>query len=380
MDAFHIVVKENDMVCAEIGDQIVGGVTVCNIVFQWAQDTYVGMGGIAGVGTDERYRRRGIAQACMNRANKLILEKGYSCGGVSTGLRNIARRLYMRSGYVNLFKIDFWKRPEKCDGKLRLEDLTIRPFKHGDEYEAVNIFKETYGGYFGPKQKKAEEWLELRLKTLESDPESILFAEFKNRLIGYTGYFLQWDSFLASELIVAPSPIRIAAANILLEKLYSHIASKGLDDVTLWAASEDAEISHFLACNGYQKREDRVFMVNILNLLKLLEELNPLFRSRIDKTNLEWQGTVKLKTPSQIATLTIGDGISVEGKPVSNASIEVVTSKEALTEVITGIIPIWEAYVCGMISVKPVFDQRSLKVLDTLFPAIPHFHPVDDWW
>jgi len=385
MTGYKVVVEEGRKVCAVIGGEVVGRVTVCDIEFQWARDVYVWMGGIAGVGTDPKYRRMGIAKACMDRANMLILEKGYNCGGVSTGSRNVARRLYMRSGYVHLFYIDsYWKSPRRRPERRRMDGLVVRPYMDGDEAEAVRIFRETYGGYFGPKRKRREEWLELRAPTLKSDPESMLFAEFNGKLVGYTGYFLKWSNLMAGELIVAPGKLRVVAAEALLRSLENHLASKGLKNVSIWAASSDLEISRLLVCNGYTKSESRVFMLNILRFPALLKELTSLLESRVEASNLEWQGTVTLESPSQAATLVIDGGVSVsEGQDegsVRGSSIKVEASREALTRMVSGVLPVWEAYVQGMLNVKPPLDRESLEVLETLFPATPYFHPVDDWW
>jgi len=384
MASFRIVVEEGCKVCAEMGGEVVGHVTVCDIEFQWARDAYVMMGGIAGVGTDRRYRRMGIAKACMDRANRLILEKGYPCGGVSTGSRNVARRLYTRAGYVHLFYINsYWKRPRKRPERRGLNGLTIRPYIPGDEAEATRIFEEAYGGYFGPKRKKTEDWLELRTRTLKSDPESTFFAEFKGRPVGYAGYFLKWGNLMAGELIVAPNKFRVAVAEALLNRLENHLASKGLNNVSIWAASQDVEVSRLLLCSSYTKSESRVFMLNILNLSALLRRLEPLLGSRVKTSNLEWRGAVKLESPSQAATLAVDGGASVSDSPtegsVEGPSIRVEASREALIRILSGVLPVWEAYVQGMINVKPS-DDESLKVLDTLFPATPYYHPVDDWW
>jgi len=386
VDAFRVVVEEGNKVCAEINGEVVGQVTVCDIEFQWSRGVYVGMGGIAGVMTNPKYRRRGIAKACMERANKLILEKGYSCGGVSTNSGNVARRLYTRSGYVHLFFIDsYWKNPRKRREK-KMDGLTIRPYRDGDEAEAVKLFEETYGGYFGPKRKREEEWLRLRAQTLKSDPESMVFAEFEGKPVGYAGYFVKWRHVTAGELIVAPGKFRVAFAEALLRSLENHLASKGLKDVSIWGASSDYEISRLLICNGYVRRGSRVFMLNILRLPALLKDLAPLFERRIKASNLEWRGAITLEYPSQAATLTVtADGeVSVSegraGDSTQPSSIKVEASREALTRILSGVLPVWEAYVQGMLNVKPPLNEESRRILDTLFPTVPYFHPVDDWW
>ncbi|RJS85018.1 GNAT family N-acetyltransferase [Candidatus Bathyarchaeota archaeon] len=382
MSKFVITVKDGREIYAMVSGKIASHVTVCDIEFQWAKDSYLMIGGIANVGTDPQYRRKGLAKACMKRANRLIMEKGYPCGGVSTGKKNVARRLYSSSGYTHLFFIDsYWKKPRKRSGKYNMNNLEVRPYVTGDENAAVKLFRETYGGFFGLRRKTGKEWIETRRETLESAPESYFFAELNGETVGYCGYFRKWRRLLAGELIVSRIPSRIKVAKILLRHLENQLAIEGLNNVSVWLTNEDREMTRFLECCGYIRMKSRVFMLNILSLTGLLKKLSPCIERRASDTLSGWKGSVQFKVPGSSVTLLLNDYVHVFDGPISSKpAVKVYAGKEELTRILAGNLTFLESYLRGNINIKPSPSLETFKVLNTLFPRIPHFHPVDDWW
>lgn len=54
--------------------------------------------------------------------------------------------------------------------------------------------------------------------------------------------------------------------------------------------------------------------------------------------------------------------------------------QEVLVRVLSGVLSPWEAYLEGLVSVRPGMTPRLRAVLTTLFPETPWFHPADDLW
>ena len=118
-------------------------------------------------------------------------------------------------------------------------------------------------------------------------------------------------------------------------------------------------------------------MFSILDLPLLLSSLLPLFNRRI-KENPSWEGVIGLKTPYQEGFLRIDGNVSVaQGEKVD---AELILSQETLTRLISGALALWDAYLEGLISVKPRMSAELKSLLESIFPQVPLFHPADDLW
>ena len=369
---------EDPTVYAKVQGEMVGTVSVLDLNFQWAEGTYVKMAGIAGVHTDERLRRRGIASRMMNKAKRLIVERGYSCSSVSTGSFNFARRLYRKSGYITLFFLDDTvkqiQKPIPRPRKRR--NFTLRSYEEGDEEAFVRIFQECYGGFFGPRRKTTERWKEAREETLKADPESVTVAEVDGEIQGWAEYYKHWGAF-ATELRVSSCKDRTAIAEALLSNLEEHLLSKGISEARFLTSPHDHFLRPFLEERGYAIRPYRVFMLSIIDLPKLITLLKPLLDRRLDKEP-PWRGNIRLKTASQSCILTVSDGISLM-ESSQNVDLEVVTSDIELTRILSGVLDPLEAYLEASLDVKPSLTEATNTTLRKLFPLVPYFHPREDW-
>lgn len=372
----NIVYKVEDAVVRALdGEEQVGRISVPDIAFHWGEKVYVKMAGIAGVGTKEALRGRGIASRMMEEARRFAVESGYVCSGISTNIGNVARRLYARAGYTTLFKPgEFVKklqgpRPHEAAG------VEIRPYREGDEERLLGLFEDLYTPFFGWRRKAAARWQALRREVREKDPAFLFVAEDQEGIQGWAGYFRQWIG-LVSELHVRPSERRGAIARSLLIRLENHLLGRGID-ARIWAPPRDAFSAQFLADEGYAFRESRVFMVSILDLPGLFDALCPLLSRRLAGAP-SWRGVVRVKTPLQEGFLRIGEGVSAEERGRPDA--EVLAPQEVLVRMLAGVLTPWEAYLEGLLSVRPGMTPEMRSFLTALFPETPWFHPADDLW
>lgn len=145
-------VEHSTIYALKDGEKI-GQIVVPDIDFHWGNGVYVPLAGIAGVGTEEEFRGKGIASRMMEEAKRFALEKGYCCSGVSTNLGNIARRLYAKAGYTTLF------RPGRFEKRLderevpEVEGVQIRSYREGDEKRLMQLFEHLYTSFFGWRRK-----------------------------------------------------------------------------------------------------------------------------------------------------------------------------------------------------------------------------------
>ena len=373
-----IVYEAEDSIVYALHDgKKIGQISVPHIDFHWGEGVYVPLAGIGGVGTEEAFRGKGIASGMMAEAKKLALEQGYCCSGVSTNLGNVAQRLYAKSGYTTLFRPGRFEKNLEEREFPEVEGVEIRPCREGDEKVLMELFEDLYAPFFGWRKKTSARWEALRKEVREKDPGFIFIAEDEEGIQGWSGTFQQWVG-LVTELYVRPSEKRTAIARRLLFLMENHLLSQGIKEAHCWLSPEDAFSAHFLTVNGYRFTEQRVFMLSILDLPKLLEALVPLFERRL-KGSACWKGAMRIKTPLQEGLLRTEDE-AVRAEEKGKPDVEVLMSQEILAKVLSGVLGFWEAYLEGFLSVRPRMTPEMKFLLETLFPKAPWTHPADDLW
>ncbi|MDP6778345.1 MAG: GNAT family N-acetyltransferase, partial [Candidatus Latescibacteria bacterium] len=283
---------EENVVRAYEGKERIGQVTVPDIDFQWADGVHVLMAGISGVGTQEAYRRRGIAAAMMEEAVAFSTREGYASSGITTAHGSVARRLYSRAGYTTLFCPGCYRKRLGTGAMPDVSGISIRRFVDGDAESLVSLFEETYSPFFGLRRKTASGWQRYRQEILEQNPDRIAVAEGRDGILGWSGNFDQWVG-LVSEVWVKPCANREEIAQALLSHLEGRMIADGLDEAHLWASPDDVFTAGLAGRNGYAFSEQRVFMLRILDLPVLLRELLPLYNRRATDP-LPWQGSLEL--------------------------------------------------------------------------------------
>lgn len=372
-----IVYKVEDAVVRAFeGGAQVGKISVPDIDFHWGEGVFVRMAGIAGVGTDEALRGRGIASRMMEEAGRFAVAQGYACSGISTNIGNVARRLYARAGYTTVCRPgEFVKKPLAHRSFEQPAGVTIRPYRRGDEEKLLPLLEDLYAPFFGWRRKALARWEGLRREVREKDPAFLFVAEDGAGIQGWAGYLRQWIG-LVSEFHVRPSEKRGAIARSLLIHLENHLLAQGID-ARIWAPPMDTFSAGLLTAEGYAFRESRVFMVSILDLPRLLDALTPLFDRRL-KGDPPWRGVIRVQTPLQEGFLRVDEGVRVEEKGTPDA--EVLAPQEVLVRVLAGVLTPWEAYLEGLLSVRPGMTPEMRALLTALFPETPWYHPADDLW
>lgn len=358
---------------ARHGDEEVGGITVPEIDFQWCEDTFVRMGGIGAVGTDEAFRGQGIAGRMMQRAVAYSHERGYACGGVSTGTGNIARRLYSRAGYEYVFSMQYFQREPRSVRSDLPDGTEIRPYREGDEQKVLAIRRGEYAGFFGSKRPDASRWIGYRRGMLESDPESVLLAVQDGEEVGYVSYFRHWFD-LACDICVSACRDRLAVGQGLLRAVEARLAAVDCELAVFSVTEDESFLRTLFTREGYRTGYSRVFKVNVLDLNALLRGLAPGFEQRLRTSGLpEWTGTLTIETPDGRGSLAIGDA-------PDRYCLALSTSEPTLTLVLCGRMSGWEAYLRGLLAATSGMDDRVPALLQVLLPTVRCCHPMDEWW
>jgi len=363
---------EAGLVLARCGGEEIGRIHVPEIEFQWCDDTFVSMGGIAGVGTDAKFRRRGVAGRMMARAVDYFRENGWVCGGVSTGAGNTARRLYSRAGFEHVFSIHSFAREPRPTGLDPSPSIEIRGYQEGDVGTVLGLRRKEYGRFSGPRKPDAKRWLTYREQTLTDDPESVLLAFKDGTAVGYASYFQHWFR-ISCELCVIECPGRAEVARLLLRALEARLAARECEVSVLSITDDELFLGELLRSEGYVPGDSRVFKVSILDLGGLLQALRPALERRVHAGEApEWSGRLGIQSG--------GDAGEVEvGKP-GDCKLVISGPKPTITQILYGALSAWEAYLRGLIHVTPKVDDQTGALLRSLLPRIPYCHPMDEWW
>jgi len=367
------IVTEDNRVLAECNDEVVGHITVPEIDFQWCQDTFVTMGGIGGVSTNEKFRRRGIAGNMMNTAVAYSKSKGYVCGGVSTGANNIARRLYSRAGYEYVFSMQGFARKPRSLQYERPLGTQIRGYRDNDEHLITQLRCVEYGGFFGTRKLNASRWLATRQSTLKDDSESVLLAIQDGEIVGYASYFQHWFN-IACDICVLECREQLEVGRMLLRALESRLVARKCNLAVFSATEDEPFIQKLLEIERYKPGRTRVFKVNILNLNGMLHRLANVFEARIRASSIpDWTGIFQIETQSDCGVVEIGSNPELY-------HLSLTTSEPTLTQVLCGRMSGWEAYLRGLLNVTSNCDEHTPILLQTLLPEVPCCHPIDEWW
>ena len=364
---------EPSAIHAVLDNERVGHVFVPDIDLHWSDHVYIKVAGIAGVGTSESCRMRGIAKEMMRRANELAIEKGYACSAVSTNIQNVARRLYSTTGYVTVNRPGWFQKaiPTRATRRRRRDKQPlIRSYREGDEVAMLRIMRNAYKSFFGWRRKTVRRW-----RKIHKDHSAIRVAELDGSIIGWTASFKHWVGFV-SELYLDPSMAKHQAAQCLLKETEEFVRASGFRHASFWVSPEDISIASLLHLNGYRFTEQRVFKINILDLCALLSAISPILSRRV--ACAAWRGVVCINTSAQKAFLRISDSVSVEerGRP----DVELITTRETLVRVLCGALGVWDAYLEGSLSIRPRHRSSIISLLTRLFPSVKCFHPADDLW
>jgi len=359
-------------VVARVGDEDLGHITVPHVSLQWAGGICVPLAGIAGVGTNERFRRRGIAAGMMQEALAFARREGCACSAVSTHADNIARRLYTRAGNVHSFFMRRYTKPLADVAPEPAEHPTeVRPHRPSDCPRVAALIRDATRPFFGAREVMESDRLESSQDKPDQPAPRGFVAERDGNVLGYVGRFRHWSN-CAWEIFARGDEVSDAVGAALLDAMEAACASEGLDAVQFWTTDSEKFPTRLLLDRGYAPDISRVFMVNILDLQALLDHLAPLFEQRSRTLDAD-------AVPTELR-LSYDDQSAAVSLPGVGPTIEVSASRDAMTRVLCGTLSAWEAYLRNDLDVVTPLEDSSRRALDALLPDTPYHHPVRDWW
>jgi len=357
---------------ATAGGEAVGHVGVPDISFHWGEGVFIPLAGIGGVGTDQRFRRRGIASHLMKEAVRFAREHDYGGSAVSTGSRNVAGRLYSKAGYVHLFSMHgFSRRIEAGGDGISCHGPTIRPYEEKDLAEVLSLIRETERPFFGSRQKVAERWQAARSGAGGRTPALAFVALQDGEIVGYVDRIVHWHA-LTGEVFARRGSEQYHVGEALMRTLEEAAARLGEESLCFWATDCEDFPVRLLRNRGYQLSASRVFKFNILSLQRLVDQLGDLFRRRAAAlSERELPASIELVYDDQRGVIELGG---------AREGIKLAASRDVVTKVVCGTFSAWDAYLRGLMDIRSSVEADVQRVLEVLLPTIPFQHPANDWW
>lgn len=321
------------------------------------------MGGIASVGTDSAFRKRGLATMLMNDTMAFMAQEGFD---VSI-LFSIPEDYYNRFGYMTVL-------PEyttTIEGLARLQKLQSFPSVPGSRAlrrSDMSLLPPFYGNAYrdtpGITRRDTAHWNWLRRAP---DFDGVVVTD-GDKLSGYALTRIKGHQLVVHEAGVHPSP-RIHDA--LLRTLARKALSSGLTSIRLDLPS-DLPLSRLcvLEHEGVQSVKvpyKKGGMAKIINLASTLRKMKPVFHERLQKSAYkDLQQRIVIDTDIGGVALKLNRGqVTVETLPGDHLEDpDVAIPQAALTGLLFGLfypLHIWEVW--G----RPL-EPEMVNILTALFP------------
>jgi len=324
------------------------------------------------------YRGMGLGGIAIKRACEIIAEMGHSCSVVSTGTRLVAHRLYCRHGYVDRrFPWEYIKQLEKNDAAEIEGKVKIRAYTNADREDVNRLRKQYTSSTIGPADWSPRSNFGVWTRV----------AEDAGKIIGYADVYLDPFEPNASINLLhidADYSDEQTAARTLFSAIHNYALEEGKKKLTF--RDPPMRYRDILLGMGYTIesgciRYGWVNMFKVIDLPKLLREISGLLSLRLQRSALAgWCGSIGIKGLRLNATLAIGsDGkINVEDEAAENADLLIVADDTVITSLVSGNEDVWESYRQHTLTVKPILNERIRRLVESLFPIMPH--KQGGWW
>jgi len=326
---------------------------------------------IASFGIREpRYRAMGLGGIAINRALELMAEQGYSCTTVSTGIGLVAHRLYIQKGYVDRrFPWEYERELKEQDTIEAHGKIRIREYTDADREDIGRLWKRYMANTAGPggwpSWNRFGPWLRI--------------AEADGKVIGFAN--VQFDPFESSAsvnyvIVDADFPDEPTAVRAMIADVQRYAMAEGKKNLSF----PTPPMRHRDILRGMDYKIDHtslrrrwVNMFKIIDLPKFLGEISSLLSLRLKRSmHAGWAGSIGIKGSSLEATLVIdSDGnVNIEDTVADNVDMLIIADDGRITSLVSGDGEIWVWYRHNIITVKPIFNERSRNLIETLFPVM----------
>ena len=356
-------------------------VATCNSILQthhFPYNTHVPGIYMSWVHTAPKFRRKGLSRWAFGKTMSHQLVHRYSCASLYTGMRNPAHPMYRSFGFVDgLLGQSFTKALQHEQTKV-VEGLVIRPYAPGDEVAMATVLNAFYADQVErrPRRASRRRTSETRLiKLAEKDGEMLGYVQVqcdeKEKSVAIIGFCLKSQPSDGSK---HPDGFLEEVGAAMLCTLHNDLVKREYKKISWYPEGEQEKnyVRRLFHNFGYRsEEEDWVWMLKIINLPMLLNELSPLLSKRLNESDAykDWQGTICIKTSQHQASITIREGeIRASAEVPEDTGIRLSTDNDTLTQFILGVTTPYEAYLQNELHIASMVNSSVERLLETLFP------------
>lgn len=264
------------------------------------------MGGIAGVGTDEEFRGRGLASRVMHESTRYFEDTGHNIA-VLFGIPDF----YHRFGYVAFLpttEVSVRCADVHASGRLHgVEPVTDRAFEESDLPAILEMYNAGTLGRSGSLVRPAQGWHGFRRGSdwrFKADSHVIGAGE----PLGYIVYDAVDDACRVAELGYRDASLFPA----LLQNAVTRAATGGVDEVQFFLPPDHPFVAY---CKTAGTRVTTTYpcnrdgMARIINVAGILNDMSETLSQRYNALNFQGESVVlRIETEIGGATIVAGDG------------------------------------------------------------------------
>ena len=316
------------------------------------------MGGIGGVWTHQRHRKRGYASIVMEDAVRWMREHAFDVS-VLFGIGDF----YWRWGFITTLASTTVGVPTRHAETVK---RTARPrkFRKRDLVAAMRLFNRDNARRTGSLVRRKSSWTPWRVGVRWAEPPEIFLYTVRGRVVGVAGFCLAGDAVACVEV----SAVDAAAFGGMLRHAADLAVARRVASI-IFHVPGDHPFTDFCREQGCQVRTrvPRVAggMGRLINQSQCLGKITPELTRRLRESKLaRWSGTLAVVTDLETTRLRVKRGEVRVGNVVGRADVTLRLPQERLTQLVFGFQPV--RHLLTHTGTKLTGDRVDL--VDTLFP------------
>ncbi|HUT25168.1 MAG TPA: GNAT family N-acetyltransferase [Sumerlaeia bacterium] len=323
----------------------------------------VRMGGIAGVGTHDEYRFRGLSRRVLENALRWMRREGYQ-----TSMLYGIPCFYPKFGYATAFPdVKFAIAVRDAE---RVEPAGFRFVDFGPDYlnAVLRLYRKSNAGRTGPTLRDAKTWRPFR-KGLHWRTKAACRVALDKRGRA-AGYFVRHEEHLTAKFL----EVGVASPAVfpgILREMARIALDQRLEKIELFLPEDDAfaRFCQPLGCTKEMRfRGDGEAMVRLIHVGGAIENAAHELARRMRRP-----GRLSIRTNLDAVGLTWGRGRLSAGPP-GRGGPSVRMPQWALAQMLYGCRDAASLASSGVFRASP----QALGMLKEMFPVRPHFHYAVD--
>lgn len=316
------------------------------------------MGGIGGVSTHHKHRKKGYASIVMQDSVDWMGEHAFDVS-MLFGIGDF----YYRWGFITALASTTVGVPTRHAESVK-RTSRVRRFRKKDLATAIRIFNRDNARRTGTTVRRKSTWTPWRVGIEWREPPEIFLYSVRGKTVGVAGFCLRKDRVECAELsAIDPAAfggILRHAADLAINRRVAHV---------IFHLPPDHPFVDFCREQGCQIRTNvpraAGGMARVINQTQCLEKIAPELTRRLAESSLAgWSGTLDIVTDLERTRLNVRRGEVKVGTPRGRARVKLELPQQRLTQLLFGFQDI--AFLLAHTPAKLTGDRED--VIDTLFP------------